>query len=74
MKKCYPVLYVVASGLIFGIIHTQITSINWVSFLTTGIFGLILGTLAWKTNNTFYTMLTHTLYNGIIVMGILANL
>ena len=74
MKKCYPALYVIASGLIFGIIHTQITSINWVSFLTTGIFGLILGTLAWKTNNTFYTMLTHTLYNGIIVIGILANL
>ena len=74
MKKCYPALYVIASGLIFGIIHTQITSINWVSFLTTGIFGLILGALAWKTNNTFYTMLTHFLYNGIIVMGILLNL
>lgn len=74
MKKCYPVLYVIASGFVFGMVHTQINAINWVSFLTTGVFGLILGTLAWKTNNTFYTMLTHGLYNCIIVMGILLNM
>lgn len=74
MRKCHPVFYVITSGLVFGMVHTQISAINWVSFLTTGVIGLVLGAVAWKTNNTFYTMLTHGLYNGIIVIGILANL
>ena len=72
LKKCFksPYLFIVASGLIFGLLHV-LTSKNIYEFLYIipyGLFGSVFAYIYYKTKTIFSTISIHMIHNTILII------
>ena len=70
-KKFISILYVIVTSLIFGYLHLQSTG-DFYSILSSFLFpfisGLVFSIQYLKTENILYPIITHSMYNTIIVL------
>ncbi len=63
--------FIIVSSLLFGLLHLQVTGSPYTrltSFLMPAVSGVIFSSQYFKTKNLIYSMITHSLFNFIVIL------
>jgi len=66
--KLNPITYIIFSSLIFGLLHWSGDDTAFTHMTLTAIMGVIYSVAYLKTKNIFIPMLSHFIYNGLIIL------
>ena len=65
--KCKPVSYIMLSSLIFGFLHWSPGITGLAHMLLTGLMGITYDIIYLKTDNIYISIISHMLYNGLVI-------
>lgn len=65
--ECKPVSYIILSSLIFGFLHWSPGITGLAHMLLTGLIGITYNIIYLKTDNIYISIISHMLYNGLVI-------